>query len=266
VSDELNLRDLLASLGEGIREPFRTLANGLADLRSSPEVAVLRHALKAAQVAGAATGLVNRREAAEALAQLKSLADRLRREGIDPALGVASLLGDCLDGLEVLVSTETVPMPVELEELRLALARLRRPETRLDLVLPAEGARSGLAGRLVRALVEDGAVLGESLTWLSDLERAVAEAVAGAIRRTQAYDPTQPVGVHARLRGDLLRLEVVDRGSDEAQAARADATGADAAGPEWDLPLVRRVMDQVSYERAEREGILRLTKRLRSWS
>lgn len=257
MSDEFNLGDLLAFLGEEVRATGRTLASGLSDLSKSPEVTVLRHVVRSAARAGA-----SQREVAAALDELRKLADRLRREGVDPALGLANLLGDTLEGLDVLVATEAVPVPVELRELRLALARLRRPETRLDLTLPVEGARPALAGRLVRALVEDATPLMPSPAELHEIEEAATEAVAGAVRRTRAFDPGRPVEVRVRLRGDLLALDVTDACG---RPEPAGATGSRLAEPEWDLPLLRRVMDEVRYEPGERGGTLHLAKRLPWW-
>ena len=263
MADDPSLGSVFATVRQGAEEPIRALTAGLGELARSPEVAVLRHALKAAEAVSVGAGLLPPQEVRQALARLRVLADRLRREGIDPALGIANLVGDCLDGLDVLVATEAVPVPAELEELRLALARLRRPQIRLDLVLPADEARAALAGRLVRALVEDAEGLAEEAVALSELDAAVAEAVVGALRRTRAYDPRQSVEVHARLQGDLLTLEVVDRCPEEVTSEPAGASR--RTETTWDVRLVRRVMDRVSYEHRDGRGSLRLRRRLRLW-
>lgn len=262
MSDESPLRDLLTVLGEEMRGSVEALTNGLAGLSRSPEVVILRRTLEAAATA---SGVLSPREAAAAIDRLQSLADQLRREGIDPALGLASLVGDCLDGLDVLVATDVVPLPVELEELRLLLIRMRRPEVRLDLALPAIGGRARLAGKAVRLLVEDAEGVAESGAALTDLEAAVSEAVAGAIARTRRYDPAQPVEVRARLRADLLAVEIADHGVPRAASSERTGGVARASEGEWDSALARRVMDRIAYEATDRGGILRLTKRLRSW-
>jgi len=256
--DDLKLDDLIASLGAGAQESIRALSAGLAELSRAPEVALLRRALNSAAAAGAAATGLSPRQANELLAELKSAADRLRREGVDPALGLAALVGDCLDGLAVLVATDAVPLPAELAELRRALARLRRPELRLDLALPADDASPALAGQLVRTLVAGGPDLDEGPAALAELTEAVRHAVAGAVERTRAHDPSRPVEAHARLRGDLLLLEVVDRGAGD---VAAPAEGG------WNLALVRRVADEVAYESGAggSGGVLRLRKVLRSW-
>ena len=245
MSDEI-LRQLLAALDEQFGKPMRSFADRLAEFARAPEVAVLRQALRAPRDVA---------NTAAALDELRRLADRLRREGLDPALGIIGLVGDSLDGLESLLATDAVPLSPELQELRRMLGRLRRPPVRLDLTLPAEPARAALAGELVRALVANEPDLAESAATLVEIADAVTTATAGAIARGRAFDPRQPVELHVVARGDLLTVRITDRGSGESRAN------------DWDVARVRRAFDQVSFASAgvDGGGTLELRRRVGLW-
>jgi hypothetical protein len=245
VSDEI-IRQLLAALGEELNQPLRSVSDRLAGLSGTPDVVLLRQLLNARR------GLA---DASTAVDSLRRLADRLKREGLDPAIGIIGLVGDSLDGLESLLATDAVPLPPELQELRLALARLRRAPVSVDLSIPVEPARAALAGQVVRTLVASEPGLAESGDSLRDLESAIVEAVAGAIARSRGVTtPRRSVDVRATLRGDMLSVEVIDCG-----------TGDSAVG--WDVTRVRRAFDHVSYVPGAESagGKLQLRRRVKLW-
>lgn len=253
------LRSTVEGLTGSAHSPIGDWLSG-SRLPGSTEVVLLRQALRSLQAVGRATGFVSPKEATAAIDRLRQMADDLRREGINPTLGIVNLVGDCLEGLEVLVTTEVVPFPVELEELRLALLRLRRPEIRLALSLPAERGRAPLAGRLVRGLIEEAPGLAESSASLAELERAVVEATKGAIERTRRSDPAAWVELVASLRSDLLAIDLSDGSLDRSTAERGSAPG-------WDEGLARQSFDSFEYAApaAGSRGTLRLRRRLSLW-
>lgn len=245
LSDEI-LRQLLAALDEQFGRPVRSLADQLAGFARAPEVALLRQALRAPRDVA---------NTAAALEELRRLADRLRREGLDPAIGIVGLVGDSLEGLDALLATAAVPLSPELQELRRLISRLRRAPVRLDVALPAEAARAAVAGELVRALVAAEPDLAEPPETLAEIAGAVTAATAGAIDRGRTFDPRQPVELHAVVRGDSLFVRIADHGS------------GDSSAEGWDAARVRRAFDQVSYVSGgpEAGGALELRRRLSLW-
>ena len=241
-------------------EPAAKLAGNLLQRSLDPNANIVDQTVKTAKAMGQLAGQLAPKEVTEALGTVGAFADQVRREAVDPALGLADLVGDCLDGLDVLVATSAVALPIELDEARLALARLRRPVLKLDLALPATTATPGMASQLVRSLVAGSTDLRETPRDLDALERGLAEAIRGAVERTRRYDPRKPIEIRARLQADLLTVEVVDQGPGEGPTS---ASG--GSPPAWDVKLVRRVMDEVSYEPAAQGGTLYLKRRLRSW-
>ena len=250
----------LGRFGREVGEPARKLAEDLIQRSLAPGGNLLDQTLRTAQAMGQLAGQLAPKEVTDALGQVGAIADRVRRDAVDPALGLADLVGDCLDGLDVLVATSAVALPVELDEARLALARARRPVLKLDLAMPAESATPGIAGRLIRSLVAESQDLRETARDLGALEEGLAEAVRGAVERTRRFDPRKPVEIRARLQADLLTVEVVDQGPGESTAMPARLSP-----PTWDVKSVRRVMDEVSYEPAAQGGTLHLRRTLRSW-
>jgi anti-sigma regulatory factor (Ser/Thr protein kinase) len=249
----------IGRVGKEMGEPARKIADQLIQRSLAPNANLLEETLRSAQAMGQIAGQLAPKEVTDALGQLGSLADQVRREAVDPARSLADLIGDCLDGLDVLVATSAFPLPFELDEARLALARLRRPVLKVDLALPTETSTPGMAGRLVRGLVEGSDDLREEARDLDILERAIAEAVRGAVERTRRFDPRKPIEVRARLQADLLTVEVVDQGPGDAAATTRQSP------PGWDVKVVRRAMDEVSYESAAQGGTLHLKRRLSSW-
>ena len=258
--DPLRRLEELGRFGRDVGQPAAKLAGNLIQRSLDPNANILDQTIKTAKAMGQLAGQLAPKEVTDALGAVGAIADQVRREAVDPALGLADLVGDCLDGLDVLVSTSAIALPIELDEARLALARMRRPVLKLDLALPADAATPEMASRLVRSLVAGSQDLRETPRDLDALERGLAEAVRGAVERTRRYDPRKPVEIKARLQADLLTIEVVDQGLGE---GKTPASG--GSPPAWDVKLVRRVMDEVSYEPAAQGGTLHLKRTLSSW-
>ncbi len=258
--DPIRGLEQLGRLSREVGQPAAKLAGNLIQRSLDPKANIVDETLKTAKAMGQLAGQLAPKEVTDALGTVGAIADQVRREAVDPALGLADLVGDCLDGLDVLVATSAIALPIELDEARLALARMRRPVLKLDLTLPADSTTPRMASQLVRSLVAGSPDLREAPRDLDALEGGVAEAVRGAVERTRRYDPRKPVEIRARLQADQLTVEVVDQGPGEGVTVPARQSP-----PAWDVKLVRRVMDEVSYEPAAQGGTLHLKRTLRSW-
>lgn len=99
------------------------------------------------------------------------------------------------------------------------------------------------------------------------LALALEECGSNIVNHALRQDARQKFKVTVEHKGDALIIELRDRGP------AFDPTAADERGPQaeddgppggWGIQLVRRYMDEVHYERAAEENVLRLTKRISS--
>jgi hypothetical protein len=109
----------------------------------------------------------------------------------------------------------------------------------------------------VRDLIEH-AETAEASNSLDRIQRAVEEAVIGAVLRNQFAAPFAEVRVRAAMRYDLLAIEVSDGVVDGEVVGPFGRVRDDG----WSLDLVRAEMDVVAFTPTDTGGILRLERRL----
>ncbi len=229
-------------------------------LESAAQTALdaVRTAADVARFAGEAATRALPPDVRQALLDLDRAVRAVERDAIGPTVGAARLVAESLDSLGALIAEPIAALPEPLASLVAMAARLAREPVTVELALPPALRHARLAASVVRDLVEHAAAADTGAD-LDRIERAIEEAVVGAVLRNQALAPLAEVRVRATLRHDLLTVDVADGVADR-DAAWAYLGARDDG---WDIGLVRSAMDVVAFTATDRGGVLRLERRLR---
>ena len=118
--------------------------------------------------------------------------------------------------------------------------------------------------RAVEALQEFAQARGLPEKTVFNLALALEECASNIVNHALQRDPQQMFQVGIEQRDGAMVIELRDRGPEfdpTTAAERAAASDDDIPGG-WGIQLVRRSIDQISYQRAGDENVLRLTKHL----
>ncbi len=119
--------------------------------------------------------------------------------------------------------------------------------------------------RAVEALQEFAAKQGVPEKTIFGLALALEECGSNIVNHALQRDPQQKFQVIVERDGDLFAIELRDGGPEfdpTAAAPRQPQAEDDDLPGGWGIGLVRRNMDEIRYQRAAGENVLRLTKRL----
>jgi anti-sigma regulatory factor (Ser/Thr protein kinase) len=158
--------------------------------------------------------------------------------------------------------------PGQEQEDDITLVAIRR-ETQSATVLVEFSVASepGNEREAIRQLEPALAAAGLSAARLERMKTAVAEAVMNAMEHGNGFDPDLPVDVRLVGDGDVLRVEVTDRGSarpmPEAPEPDIEAKLAGEQTPRgWGLFLIRNMVDELDVSGDDEHHTTRLVMRL----